>query len=160
MWFWKWNFQAADTSLVIKVWSKVLCDRIHRLPNLTIWVGFSLIFLPKVAYYATNNPNHVFPLFFLSCVKVCFHTILNKSKNIVFHVKVPPPLYLPLIDFKLQSLVELYISPPYQAAACPLAYASSIVLDNSFRKHSTIISQYIWLDLWKHGFSECLRVLC
>ena len=58
--FWKWNFRAADTSLVIKVWSKVLCDRIHRLPNLTIWVCFSLMFLPKLAYYPTNNPNRVF----------------------------------------------------------------------------------------------------
>ena len=159
MWFWKWNFQAADTSLVIKVWSKVLCDRIHRLPNLTIWVGFSLIFLPKVAYYATNNPNYVFPLFFLSCVKVCFHTILNKSKNIVFHVNVPPFLVF-AFDWLLASISSLAISPRYQAAVFPLAYASSIVLDNSFRKHSTIISQYIWLDLWKHGFSECLRVLC
>ena len=44
----------------------------------------------QVAYYATNNPNHVFFLFFLSFLKVCFHTILNKSKNIVFHVNFPP----------------------------------------------------------------------
>ena len=29
--------------------------------------------------------------FFLSFLKVCFHTRLNKSKNIVFHVNFPPP---------------------------------------------------------------------
>ena len=77
-------------SLNFKVWSKVLCDRIHRLPNLTIWVCFSLMFLPEVAYYATNNPNHVFFSFFPKFLKVCFHTILNKSKNIVFHVNFLP----------------------------------------------------------------------
>ena len=47
------------------------------------------MFLPEVAYYATNNPNHVFFLFVLSFLKVCFHTILNMSKNIVFHVNLP-----------------------------------------------------------------------
>ena len=47
------------------------------------------MFLPEVAYYATNNPNHVFFLFVLSFLKVCFHTILNMSKNIVFHVNFP-----------------------------------------------------------------------
>ena len=37
-----------------------------------------------------NNPNHVFFLFFPRFLKLCFHTILNKSKNIVFHVNFPP----------------------------------------------------------------------
>ena len=85
-------------------------------------------------------------IFFLSFLKVCFHTILNKSKNIVFHVNSPPPLdlYLPLIDFRPQSLV---IPPRYQAAVFSLADASSIVLDNSFRKHSAIIIQYFFL-IW------------
>ena len=103
------------------------------------------MFLPEVAYYATKNPNHVFILFFfLSFLKICFHTILNKSKNIVFHVSFRPlTLYLPLIDFGLQSLA---ISLRYQAAVFSLAYASSIVLDNSFRKHSAIIFQYIFFS--------------
>ena len=57
------KLSAADTSLVIKVWSKVLRDRIHRLPNLTIWETPFLMFLPEVAYYATNNLNHVFFFF-------------------------------------------------------------------------------------------------
>ena len=55
------------------------------------------------------------------------------------HVNFPPPpiaLYLPLIDFRLQSLA---IPPRYQAAVFSLADASFIVLDNSFRKHSAII---------------------
>ena len=73
-----------------------------------------LMFLPEVAYYATNNSNHVFfffLLFSLSFLKVCFHTILNKSKNIVFHINLPPvALYVPLTDFRLQSLA---ISPRY-----------------------------------------------
>ena len=47
------------------------------------------MFLPEVAYYAINNPNYVFFLFVLSFLKVCFHTILNMSKNIVFHVNFP-----------------------------------------------------------------------
>ena len=47
------------------------------------------------------------------------------------------------MDFRLQSLA---ISPRYQAAVFSLAYASSIVLDNSFRKHSAIIFQYIFLS--------------
>ena len=71
-----------------------------------------LIFLPEVAYYATNNSNHGFFFFFLlfslSFLKVCFHTILNKSKNIVFHINLPPvALYEPLTDFRLQSLATL-----------------------------------------------------
>ena len=100
------------------------------------------MFLPEVAFYATNNPNHVFFLiFFLSILKVCFHTILNKSNNIVVLTSTSPPLalYLPLIDFGPQSLV---IPPRYQAAVFSLADASSIVLYNSFRKHSAIIFQY------------------
>ena len=48
------------------------------------------------------------------------------------------------MDFRLQSLA---ISPRYQAAVFSLAYASSIVLDNSFRKHSAIIFQYIYFFL-------------
>ena len=100
--------------------------------------------LPKGAYYATSNPNRDFYFFSLSFLKVCFHAILNKSKDIVFHVNSPPPaFYLPLIDFRLQSLA---ISPCYQAAAFSLAYASSIVLGNSFRKHSAIIFQYIFFS--------------
>ena len=88
----------------------------------------------------------IFIFFSLSFLKVCFHTILNKSKNIVFHVNSPPPLalYLPLIDFRLQSLA---ISPRYQAAVFSLAYGSSIVLDNSLRKHSAVIFQYIYIFL-------------
>ena len=107
--FWQWNFRATDMPLVIKVWSKVLCDRIHRLPNLTIWVCFSLMFLPEVAYYATNNPNHVFFLFFLSFLKVCFHTILNKSKNIVFHVNFPPGCLVCAFDW-LQASISSYFT--------------------------------------------------
>ena len=100
--------------------------------------------LPKGAYYATSNPNRDFYFFSLSFLKVCFHAILNKSKDIVFHVNSPPPaFYLPLIDFRLQSLA---ISPCYQAAVFSLAYASSIVLGNSFRKHSAIIFQYIFFS--------------
>ena len=99
--------------------------------------------LPKGAYYATSNPNRDFYFFSLSFLKVCFHAILNKSKHIVFHVNSPPAFYLPLIDFRLQSLA---ISPCYQAAVFSLAYASSIVLGNSFRKHSAIIFQYIFFS--------------
>ena len=54
-----------------------------------------------------------FFLFFISFLEVCFHTILNKSKNIVFHVNFPRCLVC-----------------AYQAAVFPLAYVSSIVLDN------------------------------
>ena len=83
-------------------------------------------------------------IFFLSFLKVCFHTIVNKSKKYRFSRQLPPPplaLYLPLIDFRLQSLV---IPPRCQAAVFSLADASSIVLDNSFRKHSAIIIQYFF----------------
>ena len=48
--------------------------------------------LPKGAYYATSNPNRDFYFFSLSFLKVCFHAILNKSKDIVFHVNSPPPV--------------------------------------------------------------------
>ena len=51
------------------------------------------MFLPKGAYYATSNPNRDWYFFPLSFLKVCFHTILIKSKEIVFHVNSPcPPL--------------------------------------------------------------------
>ena len=83
---------------------------------------------------------HLFFTFFLSFLKVCFHTILNRSKNIIFHVNFLA-LYLPLIDFRLQSLA---IPPRYQAVVFSLADASSIVLDNNFRKHSAIIFQYFF----------------
>ena len=50
--------------------------------------------LPKGAYYATSNPNRDFYFFSLSFLKVCFHAILNKSKDIVFHVNSPPPPFI------------------------------------------------------------------
>ena len=84
-------------------------------------------------------------IFFLSFLKVCFHTILNKSKNIVFHVKSPPCLVF-AFDW-LQASISLVIPPRYQAAVFSFADASSIVLDNSFRKHSAIIIQYFFL-IW------------
>ena len=75
-----------------------------------------------------------------------FLKLLNKSRNIVFHVSFRPlALYLPLIDFRLQSLA---ISPRYQAAVFSVADASSIVLDNSFRKHSAIISSIYFFLIW------------
>ena len=49
------------------------------------------MFLPKGAYYATSNPNRDLYFFSLSFLKVCFHTILIKSKDIVFHVNSPSP---------------------------------------------------------------------
>ena len=49
------------------------------------------MFLPKGAYYATSNPNRDLYFFSLSFLKVCFHTILIKSKGIVFHVNSPSP---------------------------------------------------------------------
>ena len=49
------------------------------------------MFLPKGAYYATSNPNRDWYFFSLSFLKVCFHTILIKSKDIVFHVNSPSP---------------------------------------------------------------------
>ena len=105
-----------------------------------------LMLLPKGAYYATSNPNRDFYFFSLSFLKVCFHAILNKSKDIVFHVNSPPPaFYLPLIEFKLQSLA-ISARYYYQAAVFPLAYASSIVLDNSFCKYSAVIFQYIFFS--------------
>ena len=88
-----------------------------------------------------------FFLFFLSFLKVCFNTILNKSKNILFHVNFPS---LPCMCLWLTSGFNLYLLHrviTYQAAVFPLAYASSIVLDNSFRKHSAIIFQYIYFFL-------------
>ena len=101
------------------------------LPNLTIWATpFFFMFLPEVAYYATNNPNHVFFLFLLSFLKVCFHTIVNKSKNIVFHVNFPP---LPCMCLWLTSGFNLWLFHSvitYQAVVFPLTYASSIFLDN------------------------------
>ena len=49
----------------------------------------------------------------------------------------PVALYVPLIDFRLQSqLFHRVIT--YQAAVFPLVYAGSIFLDNSFRKHSAM----------------------
>ena len=100
------------------------------------------MFLPEVAYYATNNPNHVFFFFFfLIFLKVCFHTILIKSKNIVFTFF---PCLVFAFDWLQASIPSLAISPRYQAAVFPLAYATSIVLDNSFRQHSAIIFQYIY----------------
>ena len=86
----------------------------------------------------------IFIFFSLSFLKVCFHTI---SPKISFFTSTPPPplaLYLPLIDFRLQSLA---ISPRYQAAVFSLAYGSSIVLDNSLRKHFAVIFQYIYIFL-------------
>ena len=49
------------------------------------------MFLPKGAYYATSNPNRDLYFFSLSFLKVCFHTILIKSKDIVLHVNSPSP---------------------------------------------------------------------
>ena len=86
----------------------------------------------------------LFFCFKLSFRKVCFHTVLNKSKNIVFYVNVSPCVVF-AFDWLQASISSLAISPRYQAAVFPLAYASSIVLDNSFRKHSAIIFQYIYI---------------
>ena len=49
------------------------------------------MFLPKGAYFATSNPTRDLYFFSLSFLKVCFHTILIKSKDIVFHVNSPSP---------------------------------------------------------------------
>ena len=83
----------------------MLRDSIHRLPNLTIWAMpfFNLMLLPKGAYYATSNPNRDFYFFSLSFLKVRFHAILNKSKDIVFHVNSPPPHPVPFICLWLIS---------------------------------------------------------
>ena len=64
--------------------------------------------------------------------------------TIVFHVNVPPCLVF-AFDWLQASISSLAISLRYQAAVFPLPYASSIVLDNSFRKHSAIIFQYIYI---------------
>ena len=100
-----------NTSLVIKVWSQVLRDSIHRLPNLTIWAMpfFNVLARSSILLLLTIQII-IFPFFSLSFLKVCFHTIPNKSKNIVFHVNFPPCLVFELIDFRLQSLA---ISPRY-----------------------------------------------
>ena len=63
------------------------------------------MFLPEVAYYSTNNPNHVFSLSFL---KVCIHTILNKSQNIVFTSTCPHCLVFAL-DW-LQASISSYFT--------------------------------------------------
>ena len=62
------------------------------------------MFLPEVAYYATNNPNHVFFFFFLSFLKVFFHTILNKSNNIVSHINFPTPCLVFAFDWLPASI--------------------------------------------------------
>ena len=53
---------------------------------------------------------------------------------------------MPLIEFRLQSLAIFQRVITYQAAVFPLVYASSIVLDNSFCRHSAIIFQYIFFS--------------
>ena len=114
---------------------------------------FFNVLAKSIAYYGTNNPNHVLFLFFFSkfFYKVCFHTILNKSKNIDFHVNFPSCLV-----FAFDWLQFLAISPRYQAAVFPLAHASSFVLDNSFRKHSAIIFHYIIFQIWSWLFVKLL----
>ena len=85
---------------------------------------------------------------------MCFNTILNKSKNILFHVNFPS---LPCMCLWLTSGFNLYLLHrviTYQAAVFPLAYASSIVLENSFCKHSAIIFQYIFFLIWTWLFDR------
>ena len=67
----------------------------------------------------------------------------KEVQKIVFHVSGSPRLVF-AFDWLQASNSSLAISPLYQAAVFPLAYASSIVLDYSFRKHSAIIFQYIF----------------
>ena len=91
----------------------MLRDRILRLPNLTIlpMPFFNVLAKSGILCYEQFKSCFFFLLFFL---KICFHAVLNKSKNIVFRVSPGPPptpplaLYVPLIDFRLPSLA---ISP-------------------------------------------------
>ena len=71
------------------LWQDSQASQSNNLSDASI-MGLSLLSLPKVAYHTTNNPIHVF--FFLRFLNICFQTISNKSKNIVFHVNFPPCL--------------------------------------------------------------------
>ena len=93
-----------------------------------------------------SQSNHLSDAFFNVLARRSIVTILNKSKNIVFHVNFPS---LPCMCLWLSSGFNLYLFQrviTFQAAVFPLAYASSIVLDNSFRKHSATIFQYIFFS--------------
>ena len=96
------------------------------------------MFLPEQTFYATNNLNHVFFLFFISFLEVCFHTILNKSKNIVFHVNFPRCLVC-----------------AYQVAVFPLAYVSSIVLDNILQLFISIYIYFSNLNMVTRSSNSC-----
>ena len=65
-----------------------------------------LMFLQEVAYYATNNSNHVvfFCFFSLSFLKVCFHTILNKSKKYRFSHQLAPRCLVCAFDWLQASI--------------------------------------------------------
>ena len=61
------------------------------------------MFLPEVAYYSTNNPNHVF---FLSFLKECFHTI---SPKISFFTSTSPRCLIFAFDW-LQASISSYFT--------------------------------------------------
>ena len=60
-------------------------------------------------------PTIQFMFFSIRFLNICFQTIPNKSKNIVFHVNSPLAFCLPFIYFTLKSLA---ISPRYISGGC------------------------------------------
>ena len=99
--------------------------------------AFFLMFLPVVAYYATTTIQIMlfffffFSYVFLKCASIQY-SISTKKKT--FFTSSSPRCLVCAFDWLLT----------YQVAVFPLAYASSIVLGNSFRKHSAMTFQSIF----------------
>ena len=106
------------------------------------------MFLPEVAYYSTNNPNHVF---FLSFLKECFHTI---SPKISFFTSTSPRCLIFAFDW-LQASISSYFTAllPIRRLSFLSHMQVPFFLDKSFRKHSAIIFQYIFFFWSEHGYS-------